>query len=270
MIGSRFIHRTAARVLEQMDWHRRYLQQAQWTRDLRTYLFKKAGLDEASHVRTAAPQGASLVLEVGCGTGAILSELPIHISRHGLDLDLAALVQCRVHVASASFVQGNALELPYTNEIFDIVYCHFLLLWVANPLQALLEMKRVTKRGAYIIAFAEPDYTARLDQPRELVPLGEWQTEALRRQGADPSLGARLADLFFRAGIEILETGTIQNAGQDPSPDEWEIEWAVIESDIAGYISPDEIQKMKKLDQQARARRERRLYVPTYFAWGHT
>jgi SAM-dependent methyltransferase len=253
-----------------MDWHRRYLQQAQWTRDLRTYLFKKAGLDEASRVRTAAPQRASLVLEVGCGTGAILSELPKHISLHGLDIDLATLAQCQIHAPTTSLVQGNALELPYSNEFFDIVYCHFLLLWVADPLQALLEMKRVTKRAAHIIAFAEPDYTARLDQPRELVPLGEWQTEALQRQGADPGLGGRLADLFFRAGIEIIETGTIQNAGQDPSPDEWEIEWAVIESDLAGYIPQDEIQKMKKLDQQARVRRERVLYVPTYFAWGYT
>lgn len=241
-----------------MDWHPRYLQQAKWTRELRTYLFKKAGLDNANRV-----------LEVGCGTGAILAELPNHISLHGLDNDSHALAQCRVHAPTASFVQGNALELPYSNEIFDIVYCHYLLLWVTDPLQALLEMKRVTKRGANIIAFAEPDYTARLDQPRELVPLGKWQTESLQRQGADPGLGARLADLFFRAEIEINETGAIQNAAEDPAPYEWEIEWAVIESDLAGHIPQAEIQKMKGLDQQARARRERVLYVPTYFAWGH-
>ena len=253
-----------------MDWHRRYLQQAGWTRGLRTYLFKKAGLDDASRVRTAAPQRASLVLEVGCGTGAVLSELPNHLSLHGLDLDLAALAQCQIHAPTTTLVQGNALELPYSNEIFDIVYCHFLLLWVADPLRALLEMKRVTKRGGHIIAFAEPDYTARLDQPRELAPLGEWQMESLQRQGADPGLGARLADLFFRAGIEIIETGTIQNAGQDSSPQEWETEWAVIESDLAGFVPDEEIQKMKKLDQQARTRRERVLYVPTYFAWGYS
>jgi SAM-dependent methyltransferase len=253
MNGSRFTG-----SVEPMDWHPRYLQQAKWTHELRTYLFKKAGLDDAKRV-----------LEVGCGTGAILAELPNHISLHGLDNDSHALAQCRVHAPTASFVQGNALELPYSNEIFDIVYCHYLLLWVTDPLQALLEMKRVTKRGANIIAFAEPDYTARLDQPRELVPLGKWQTESLQRQGADPGLGARLADLFFRAEIEINETGAIQNAAEDPSPDEWEIEWAVIESDLAGYIPQAEIQKMKGLDQQARARRERVLYVPTYFAWGH-
>jgi SAM-dependent methyltransferase len=242
-----------------MDWHQRYLQQAQWTRDLRTYLFKKAGL-----------QRTSRVLEVGCGTGAILSEFPDQTLLHGLDVDLGALTQCRIHAPTALLVQGNALELPYSSEIFYIVYCHFLLLWVADPLPALLEMKRVTKRGGHVIAFAEPDYSARLDQPRELVPLGQWQTESLQRQGADPGLGARLADLFFRAGIEISETGTIQNAVQDPSPEEWEIEWAVIESDLAGFVPRDEIQNMKELDQQARARRERMLNVPTYFAWGRT
>ncbi|RPJ20975.1 MAG: class I SAM-dependent methyltransferase [Chloroflexi bacterium] len=243
-----------------MDWHTRYSQQARWTRDLRAYLFKKAGLNAARR--------ASLVLEAGCGPGALLSELPDHVSRHGLDIDPAALAQCQVHAPAAALVQGNALQLPYANEVFDIVYCHFLLLWVGDPLQALLEMKRVAKSGAHIIAFAEPDYAARVDQPPELVPLGQWQSESLRRQGADPGLGAQLADLFFRAGIKIIETGTIQNADHEPSFEEWEVEWAVIESDLTGFISGDDLHKMKKLDQQARARGERVLHVPTYFAWG--
>jgi ubiquinone/menaquinone biosynthesis C-methylase UbiE len=240
-----------------MDWHRRYLQQAEWTHDLRAYIFKQAELNDASRI-----------LEVGCGTGAILSELPGHVSLHGLDIDLAALSQCRVHVSGTSLVQGNALELPYSNQNFDIVYCHYLLLWVRDPLQALFEMKRVAKSGAHIIAFAEPDYTARVDEPPELVTLGKWQTESLRRQGADPGLGAQLADLFFRAGIKIVETGPIQNAVRDPLPEVWEIEWAVIESDVEGFVSKEEIQKMKELDQQARAGGKRVLHVPTYFAWG--
>ncbi|PIV25986.1 MAG: SAM-dependent methyltransferase, partial [Anaerolineae bacterium CG03_land_8_20_14_0_80_58_20] len=42
-----------------MNGHERYTQQARWTRDLRAYLFDKAGLRDARRV-----------LEVGCGTGA--------------------------------------------------------------------------------------------------------------------------------------------------------------------------------------------------------
>lgn len=242
-----------------MDWHKRYLQQAQWTRDLRAYLFKQADLSDKSRV-----------LEVGCGTGAILSELPNHISLHGLDIDSAALTQCRSNVPAASLIQGDALQLPYSSENFDIVYCHFLLLWVRDPLQALLEMKRVGKSGAHIIAFAEPDYTARIDEPIELTPLGKWQTESLVRQGADPGLGGRLADLFSRAGIEVVETGTIQNADQEPSTEEWEIEWAVLESDLTGSVPREDIQILKRLDQQAWKQGKRKLHVPTYFAWGHT
>jgi SAM-dependent methyltransferase len=249
-----------------MDWHRRYLQQAKWTHDLRTYLFNKAGLNDSSRVHGTA----SRVLEVGCGTGAILSEFPDPISLHGLDIDAKALAQCRINAPRASLVQGNALQLPYSSKIFDIVYCHFLLLWVHDPLQALLEMRRVGKPGADVIAFAEPNYAARLDEPRELMSLGKRQSESLKKQGADPGLGAQLADLFFRAGIELNETGTIQNVENDPSPEEWEAEWAVLESDLAGFVPRDDIQKMKRLDQQAWRRGERKLYVPTHFAWGQT
>ncbi|MFT3891721.1 MAG: hypothetical protein QM730_08830 [Anaerolineales bacterium] len=42
----------------------------------------------------------------------------------------------------------------------------------------------------------------------------------------------------------------------------------MIESDLAGIISDADIQKMKRLDQQARSQGKRVLHVPTYFAWG--
>lgn len=241
-----------------MDWHKRYLQQAIWTRDLRDYIFKKAGLD-----------AADCILEVGCGTGAILSGLPTEISRYGLDIASVALAQCHIHAPGAALVQGNALALPYSDDVFDIVYCHFLLLWVGNPLQALIDMKRVAKPGGHVIAFAEPDYNSRVDEPRDLIPLGEWQIESLKRQGADPGLGARLADLFFRAGIKLVETGAIQSVNHEASLGEWEAEWAVIESDLTGSIPGEEIERMKTLDHQARERGKRVLHVPTYFAWGH-
>jgi SAM-dependent methyltransferase len=240
-----------------MDWHVRYTQQATWTRELRAYLFEQADLARARRA-----------LEVGCGTGAILSGLVVPAGLHGLDIDPAALGQCRVQAPGAFLTRGDALALPYRPGAFDVTFCHFLLLWVPDPLQALREMKRVTRVGGHVLALAEPDYTARVDQPDELAPLGRWQTESLRRQGADPSLGGRLGDLFSRAGIELVETGAMQSAVHAPSPADRELEWAVLESDLAGFVPSDDLQKMKSLDEAAWARGERRLHVPTYFAWG--
>jgi ubiquinone/menaquinone biosynthesis C-methylase UbiE len=240
-----------------MNWHTRYAQQANWTRELRNYIFEKIDLENARHV-----------LEVGCGTGAVLSELPERPGIHGLDINLDALIECRRHAPDALLIQGDALQLPYQSESFEIVYSHFLLLWVRDPLLALKEIKRITRPGGTVIAFAEPNYLERVDRPDELIPLGRWQTEALVRQGANPGLGARLAEFFFEAGITILETGTIQSEGNEPSPHEWEIEWDVIESDLEGWVPDRDIQNMKRLDKQARERGERVLHVPTHFAWG--
>lgn len=240
-----------------MDWHSRYIQQAAWTRDLRTYLFERAGLANARRV-----------LEVGCGTGAILRELQTPATLHGVDLDPAALAQCRVHASTATLTRANGLTLPYPDQTFELVYCHYFLLWVADPLQALLEMKRVTRARGHILALAEPDYNARVDQPDELKQLGIWQSAALRRQGAQPGFGAQLSETFFQAGIKLHETGTIQSVGNDPTAAEQEMEWAVIKADLADSVPAAEIQRLQRLDQQAWARGERVLHVPTYFAWG--
>jgi SAM-dependent methyltransferase len=240
-----------------MNWHARYLQQAAWTRDLRAYLFEKAGLNQARGV-----------LEVGCGTGAILQELVTPAALHGLDLDPAALTEYKIHAPKAILTRGDGLLLPYPDRSFDIVYCHYFLLWVRDAVQAVLEMKRVTRAKGHILALAEPDYYARVDKPDELIRLGEWQREALKRQGADPGFGSRLAETFFRAGIKLIETGTIQGAENDPTAEEREMEWAVIQSDLAGSVTEEEIQKMKQMNEQAWEQGKRVLHVPTYFAWG--
>lgn len=240
-----------------MNWHARYAQQARWTRDLRAYIFHRI-----------QPKAGDRILEAGCGTGAVLSDLPPNLTVHGLDIDPVALEQCRIHASATALTLGDALSLPYADKSFDIAYCHFLLLWVRDPLRALLEMKRVTRPGGNVVAFAEPDYTQRVDEPVELARLGQWQMEALKKQGADPGFGSELAEFLFQAGIKIVETGTIQGIGMESSAEDWEMEWSVIESDLAGIVPESEIRNIKNLDTSARAEGRRALHVPTYFAWG--
>ena len=242
-----------------MNWHDRYLRQAGWTWKLRSYLLDRSGFGTAKRV-----------LEVGCGTGAVLADLPeTDATIYGLELDRTTIRQCREYATAALLTAGDALALPFACGSFDITFCHFLLLWIREPLQALQEMKRVTASSGYVVAFAEPDYGSRSDRPAELAWLGQRQNQALERQGAALRRGAELASLFQDAGIHILETGTIRSSEpRSLSVQDWESEWQVLQADLAGDLSAEDLERLRELDRTAMLLGQHMLNVPTYFAWG--
>jgi SAM-dependent methyltransferase len=245
-----------------MSMHARYMQQATWTRDLRAYLFRQAGWFSARRI-----------LEVGCGTGAVLADPSAHSGSaegplsFGIDRSSDALGECRIHASLAVLTRADALALPFSADSFDITYCHFTLLWLKDPLVGLREMRRVTR--GHVLALAEPDYSGRVDQPPELVPLGQLQSQALRAQGADVSIGSRLADLFHQAGIRIREAGVMKDRPSAAlSAAELEAEWMLLQQDLAGSVPADDLERFRRLDASARQRGQRLLHVPTYYAWG--
>jgi SAM-dependent methyltransferase len=249
------------------DWHARYTQQARWTRDLRRYLYARAGI-EAAH----------RVLEVGCGTGAILSELPDYTQAGvvGLDIDPGRLGLATRHAPQAIYTMADAHEIPFAPNSFDLSLCHFLLLWVADAERVVAEMARVTRPGHSVLALAEPDYGGRIDFPERLGKLGDLQTSALRLQGVDPHTGRRLSALFARAGLEAVEIGVL--GGQwsgPPSLSDWESEWQVLEADLTQtsaalleQTADVDFDSLQQLDFEAWQRGERVLYVPTFYALG--
>jgi len=80
----------------------------------------------------------------------------------------------------------------------------------------LKEMKRVTKPGKYVIAFAEPDYLARIDYPEVFQKIGEVQNRSLAFQGADLSLGRRIKELFLEAGLMNINGGSLAASWGNP------------------------------------------------------
>lgn len=247
-------------LIKRMDWHLRFTQQAAWTQELRRFVLAQTGL---------AP-GARL-LEVGSGTGAVLSALAGDgwSELYGLDIERSFLRQAAVHASEAQFVAGDAHYLPYADGSFDACLCHFLLLWVSSPSDALLEMIRVTRPGGFVIALAEPDYGGRVDYPPEMAALGELQAIALSRRGAETRMGRRLAALFHGAGLQAVQTGVLggQWTGQ-PDRQAWEAEWAVVEADLEDVIPQEKLQRYKEQDAAAWKRGERVLFVPTFWAIG--
>ena len=240
------------------DWHTWFSTQAAWTRQTRLWLYRQAGLSRAD-----------AVLEVGCGTGVIAEELA-HLSSAcvvGLDLDARMLAFARRRRNGVTYVRGDVHALPFPDGTFDIVVCHYLLLWLADPVRGVCEMARV---GGCVLACAEPDYGGRVDHPPELVPLGRLQAESLRRQGAEPEMGRRLGEIFSAAG---LRTTVGAMAGRWNLPDcldesGFEAEWRMREHDLVGLVSPEEMQRLRSVDRQAMADGRRILFVPTFYALG--
>jgi len=242
-----------------MDWHTRFTQQARWTTELRRYLFTRT-----------EPNRVEQILEVGCGTGAVLATLsPTKARCFGLDINDTYLKQATRHAPGVTLVQGDAHQLPFANAQFDCVYYHFTLLWITDPLAALGEAQRLSRSGGWVMALAEPDYGGRIDYPDDLVETGRLQAESLRRQGADTHLGRRLGALFHQAGLQNIETGVLSGQWREPpSQVDLDLEWAVLEADLRGMLSNQQLTRLRQIDRQAWQSGERLLFVPTFYAIG--
>jgi ubiquinone/menaquinone biosynthesis C-methylase UbiE len=239
------------------DWHERFLEQARWTESLRAYLFKQHPLQKNQRI-----------LEVGSGTGAVTSSVGRFTTAtlYGLDLDSRRAAFSKNSGQPAFFLAGDALRLPFASETFDMVYCHYLLLWLKSPETALAEMARVTRSGGLVAALAEPDYSARMDYPPPLDDLGRLQTEALRRQGADPAVGRRLATLFAKSSLRIMESGIYGSQWSLPSNAAAdENEWKMLESDLEGRLPPERMDDFRRIDREAGENGSRVRFVPTFY-----
>jgi SAM-dependent methyltransferase len=238
--------------------HARYTQQAGWTAALRRHLFDRLQLDAASRV-----------LEVGCGTGAVLSTLEAPAKIHGLDIHLPSLQLTQLELPAASLAAGDAHRLPYASDSFDVAFSHFVLLWLADPLQALAEMRRVTRLGGAVLALAEPEYGGRIDHPPALEVLGRLQADALRAQGADPELGRHLVALFHQAGFSEVESGVLgAEWPAHTSAADIALEHQMLRADLGASVAANELEALLAADRAAWEAGERILYVPTFYAWG--
>jgi SAM-dependent methyltransferase len=247
-------------ALDLATWHARFRQQAGWTRELRHSLLRRAGMAQARSV-----------LEVGAATGALTGELSLDWQARvfGLDQEWTRLAFARLGDQRTSYTQADAHSLPYRSGSFDLSLSHFLLLWVRDPVSVVAEMRRVTRPGGFVLALAEPDYGSRIDFPNSLAEIGRAQRDALIEQGANPDVGRELGRLFVLAGLREVEVGVLgaQWVGPPSRPD-FDMEWSVLDEDVAASLPAEVRDRLRMLDWTARERGERVLYVPTFYASG--
>jgi len=91
-------------------------------------------------------------LDVGCGTGAFLKQ--VGGTAIGIDLASSLLATARQKANNANFIQGDAEALPFRKAIFSDIYCFTVIQNILNPMIALGEMARVTRRRGQVVVTA--------------------------------------------------------------------------------------------------------------------
>ena len=107
-----------------------------------------------------------LVLDVACGTGAVLKRLAATTTAHiiGVDLSQAMLEQGQRVVERAALgervdvVRARAEQLPFADDTFDAATFTYLMRYVEDPAATIREIARVVKPGGAIssLEFAVP------------------------------------------------------------------------------------------------------------------
>jgi len=238
-------------------WHGRYQRQAEWTKSLRYHLYRRVSLCQARNI-----------LDLGCGTGVIAHEVFLRTGAEvwGLDREPETLkfAQCQ-NGRDVHWILGRAEDLPFAAGSFDLILTHYFWMWLRQPGSVIRECLRTLRRGGYLVALAEPDYSQRQDEPAELGAICQMLAKDLRDRGADPLAGAKIAQHFRRAELET-ETGAMsQGWGPEEHRREFRHQWAYVEEVLRGCKC---LRSMKKMERTAIGRKERRSVMPIHWAVG--
>lgn len=148
------------------------------------------------------------LLDVGAGPGTITADLAERVgSVTATEIDDDVLQLSRNEIAgrgvqNVTFDIQDIHRLSYPEASFDVVHAHQVLQHVADPVQALKEMRRVTRPGG-IVAARDSDYAAFVWYPAT-PPLERWLAlyqSIARANGGEPNAGRHLLSWAHRAGF---------------------------------------------------------------------
>jgi SAM-dependent methyltransferase len=214
--------------------------------------------------RLLSPQMADLAgiwaghraLDVGCGPGALTTEL---VTRLGPEA-VAAVDPSEPFVAVArdrhpgvDVRQAPAEHLPFADDSFDAALGQLVVHFMADPVDGLVEMSRVTRPGGVVVACV-------WDHAGGKGPLGAfWQ--AARELDADVHdegdlPGAReghLARLLTAAGLADVETTSLVAELEHPTFEDW---WEPFTGGVGpagAYVSTLDPERREALRERCRA-----------------
>jgi SAM-dependent methyltransferase len=160
------------------------------------------------------------VLDVGCGPGALTAHLlSVGAEVTGIDPSPPFVDAIRMRFTDVDVRLGTAEELPYDTDAFDAAFGQLVVHFMTDPVGAVRQMARVTRRGGVVAACVWDGPTGALapfwDAVHVIDP--EAEDEALL-SGAHRG---HLTELFEAAGLRDVKEAPISVDVVHPTFEEW-------------------------------------------------
>lgn len=155
------------------------------------------------------------IIEVGCGVGAqseILLKKFEHLHIDGIDSSAKQITRAKKHLASyikqkrVKLQTGDALNLPFEENIFDGAFVCWLLEHVSEPVGILKEIHRTLRPGGKVICNEVMNSTFFLHpySPATMTYWFQFNDHQWSIKG-DPFVGAKLGNYLTQAGFRNIK-----------------------------------------------------------------
>ena len=225
-----------------------------------------------------APQLADLagvkagqrVVDVGCGPGALSSELVGRLGPNGVtavDPSEMFVAAARERLPGVTVERASAERLPFPDDAFDAAIAQLVVHFMSDPVAGLAEMGRVTRPGGVVAACV-------WDHAGGRSPLSSfWEAARVLEPEVDDESGlagareGHLAELFEAAGLREIDATTVTATVEHQTFEDWWTPFTFGIGPAGAFVAGLSEDRQTELSELCRARLPAAPFTITARAW---